>query len=82
MEFGSPVMLRVTDKHRWANAGAMDRGHMALVSRRSDGVVVRTRAVREIPRTVLKSTWTVSLANPTHHKESNVQRNLRFRELV
>ena len=32
MEFGSPVMLRVADKPlRWADARAMDRGHMAVV---------------------------------------------------
>ena len=81
MEFGSLVMLRVTDKsqggliqERWIEGiwlGSRFNTFEHLVSRRSNGVVVRTRAVREIPRTVQKSVLE-SLANHTHDKESNV----------
>ena len=60
MDFGCPVMLRVTDKpqgglmqERWVEGtwlGMRWSTWEHLVSRRSDGVVVRTRAVRQMPR--------------------------------
>ena len=86
MEFGSPVMLRVTDKpqgglmqERWIEGiwlGSRFNTLEHLVSRRSDGVVVRTRAVREIPRTVQKSGLDSIVGQP--HAPQGVQRIEKF----
>ena len=84
--FGSPVMLRVTDKpqgglmqERWIEGiwlGSRFNTLEHLVSRRSDGVVVRTRAVREIPRTVQKSDLDSIVGQP--HAPQGVQRREKF----
>ena len=86
MEFGSPVMLSVTDKpqgglmqERWIEGiwlGSRFNTLEHLVSRRSDGVVVRTRAVREIPRTVQKSDLDNIVGQP--HAPQGVQRKEKF----
>ena len=82
MEFGSLVMLRLADKpqggrmqERWIEGiwlGSRFNTLEHLVSRRSDGVVVRTRAVREIPRTVPKSDLDSVVGQP--HAPQGVQR--------
>ena len=86
MEFGSPVMLGVTDKpqgglmqERWIEGTWLESRFNTferLVSRRSDGVVVRTRAVREIPRTVQKSDLDSIVGQ--HHAPQGVQRMEKF----
>ena len=86
MEFGSPVMLRVTDKpqgglmqERWVEGiwlGSRFNTLEHLVSRRSDGVVVRTRAVREIPPQVQKSDLDSIVGQP--HAPQGVQRKEKF----
>ena len=75
MELGSPVTLRVTVKLQgglmqerriegmWLGSSFNTLDH--FVSRRSDGVVVRTRAVREVPRTVHRSDL-VGIAGQPH----------------
>ena len=82
MEFGSPVMLRVPDKpqgglmqERWIERVWLVSRFNTLehfVSRRSDGVVVRTRAVRVVPRTVQKSDLDSIVGQ--HHAPQGVQR--------
>ena len=86
MECGSLVMLRVTDKpqgglmqERWIEGiwlGSRFNTLENLVSRRSDGVVVRTRAVREIPRTVQKSDLDSIVGQP--RAPQGVQRKEKF----
>ena len=53
MEFGSLVIQKTMDRGAYVRSRFNTLEH--LVSRRSDGVVVRTRVVREAPRTVQKS---------------------------
>ena len=78
--------LRVTDKpqgglmqERWVEGiwlGSRFNTIEHLVSRRSDGVVVRTRAVREIPRQVQKSDLDSIVGQPK--ATQGVQRKEKF----
>ena len=82
LEFGSQVMLKVTDKAggvmqerlvdgTWFGSRFATLEH--LVVRKSDGVVVRTRAVRDLQKSpILEDLDRTIGPSSTLHKVSNV----------
>ena len=75
MEFGSLVMLRFTDKPHGGLQERRFNTHEHLMSRRSDGVVVRTRAIREVPRRAQRPDLDSIVGQPHAPLGSNVQIN-------
>ena len=88
MDFGCPVMLRVTDKpqgglmqERWVEGtwlGMRWSTWEHLVSRRSDGVVVRTRRSVKCLGQRRCRTLNPSSANPAHPRVYNALRGQRY----